>query len=434
LRNEIARCLAAVGAEDELREQPPKLLVVPHAGYVYSAAVAAHAYALLARWRTRITRVVLLGPAHRVPVHGLAAPGVAAFETPLGQVPIDRAAIADLRGLHQLVVDDRPHAQEHSLEVQLPFLQTLLAAFVLVPLVVGEASASEVAQVLEALWGGDETLVVISSDLSHYLSDAQARPRDRATVARMVAFATDLDPSEACGARPLNGALQVAQRRGLVPRLLDLRNSGDTAGDRRRVVGYAALAFDPPQAQAADAGLGDAVRAVARNAIARRLGLPTQPEPAHRALGQPGASFVTLHDARGQLRGCVGQIEPKQALLEDLRANAEAAAFRDPRFDPLARDEWEGLQLDVSLLEPLQPLPCRDEAQACAALRPGEDGVVLRWRNHQATLLPAVWRDLPQPHEFLAVLKRKAGLRRDFWADDMQLQRFAVRKLSTSAQ
>jgi MEMO1 family protein len=268
--------------------------------------------------------------------------------------------------------------------------------------------------------------VVISSDLSHYLSDAQARPRDRATIARMVAFATDLDPHEACGASPLNGALRVAQRHGLVPRLLDLRNSGDTAGDRRRVVGYAALAFDPPPARAADAGLGDAVRAVARNAIARRLGLPTQPEPAHCALAQPGASFVTLHDARGRLRGCVGQIEPKYLLIEDLRANAEAAAFRDPRFEPLGCDEWDGLQLEVSLLEPLQPLPCRSEAQACAALRPGEDGVVLRWRNHQATLLPAVWRDLPQPHEFLAVLKRKAGLRRDFWAADLQLQRFAV--------
>jgi AmmeMemoRadiSam system protein B len=242
LHAQIAECLAAASADDSARA--PKLLIVPHAGYVYSGVVAGHAYALLERWREQIERVVLLGPAHRVPVRGLAAPSVDAFETPLGRIPLDAAALAMLDELPQVVRDDRPHDGEHSLEVQLPFLQTVLGKFTLVPLVVGDASPAEVEQVIERLWGGDETLIVISSDLSHYLSYAQAQAIDGATARRILALDASIDHEEACGATPINGALQAARRHGLVPHLLDLRNSGDTAGDRRRVVGYGAIAFD----------------------------------------------------------------------------------------------------------------------------------------------------------------------------------------------
>jgi len=245
LHAQIAECLPAAGADDAARA--PKLLIVPHAGYVYSGVVAARAYSLLERWRGQIERVVLLGPAHRVPVRALAAPKVDAFETPLGRVPLDRAALATLDELPQVVRDDLAHEGEHSLEVQLPFLQTVLGDFMLVPLVVGDASPAEVAQVLERLWGGDETLIVISSDLSHYLPYASAQAIDAATARRIVALDAGLDQHEACGAIPINGALQVARRHGLVPRLLDLRNSGDTAGDRRRVVGYGAFVFDEPR-------------------------------------------------------------------------------------------------------------------------------------------------------------------------------------------
>jgi AmmeMemoRadiSam system protein B len=244
LRAQVARCLASAGAD--VPAHAPKLLVVPHAGYSYSGPVAAHAYALLANSSPPITRVVLLGPAHRFAPRGLAAPEAGVFETPLGRIEIDTDALAAVADLPQVVRDDRPHAHEHALEVQLPFLQSVLGTFRLVPLVVGDAGAAQVAQVLERLWGGAETLIVISSDLSHYLPYAQAQAIDRATVQRIVALAEDLEPHEACGAAPLNGALRAARRRALVPRLLDLRNSGDTEGDRRRVVGYAALAFDEP--------------------------------------------------------------------------------------------------------------------------------------------------------------------------------------------
>ena len=248
LRAQVAAFLAGAGAGDDAARLPPKLLITPHAGYEYCGAVAAHAYALLGRRREPIiSRVVLLGPAHRVAVRGLAAPEADAFETPLGQVALDVAALASLDDLPQVVRNDRVHEHEHSLEVQLPFLQTLLGSFTLVPLVVGDASAEAVAQVLERLWGSEETLIVISSDLSHYLPYEQAQAIDRATAQRILRLDAGLAPHEACGAAAINGALLAAHRHGLAPRLLDLRNSGDTAGDRDRVVGYGALAFEERQ-------------------------------------------------------------------------------------------------------------------------------------------------------------------------------------------
>ncbi len=247
LRAHVADYLAGVGTVDDVG-RTPKLLIAPHAGYEYCGEVAAHAYALLGRRREPIVRrVVLLGPAHRVAVRGLAAPDAEAFATPLGEVGLDLAALAGLDDLPQVVRSDRVHEREHSLEVQLPFLQMQLGSFTLVPLVVGDADAEAVAQVVERLWGGDETLIVISSDLSHYLRYEQARAADQATVRRILALDAGLGPHEACGAAAINGALLAARRHRLAPRLLAVRNSGDAVGDRDRVVGYGAIAFEEPQ-------------------------------------------------------------------------------------------------------------------------------------------------------------------------------------------
>ena len=233
----------ALAGAHPLAGAAPKALIAPHAGYVYSGPIAASAYAALEPVRNSIRRVVLLGPCHRVAVRGLALPSADAFDTPLGRVPVDREAVAALAGLPQVVVSGAAHAQEHSLEVQLPFLQRMLREFAIVPLAVGDASADEVADVLDRLWGGPETLVLISSDLSHYHRYDDAVRIDRATAAAIVALDPSLDHEQACGATPIAGLLTVARRRGLTAALLDLRNSGDTAGDRSRVVGYAAFAF-----------------------------------------------------------------------------------------------------------------------------------------------------------------------------------------------
>jgi AmmeMemoRadiSam system protein B len=250
LAGEVRGLLAAVPPVSAV---PPKAIVVPHAGYVYSGPIAAAAYARIGPAREAIRRVVLLGPAHRVAVRGLAVPEATAFATPLGSVDVDADAIGQALALPQVRVSAAAHAQEHSLEVQLPFLQALLGAFRIAPFVVGTASADEVAEVLDLLWGGPETLIVISTDLSHYHRYDDACAIDRGTAERILALTPALDHEQACGATPLNGFLVCARRHGLRPELLDLRNSGDTAGDRARVVGYAAFAFAPGSAAGAPA-------------------------------------------------------------------------------------------------------------------------------------------------------------------------------------
>jgi AmmeMemoRadiSam system protein B len=253
LASEVRAHLAGVKPQTEVLPAP-KALIVPHAGFVYSGPIAASAYARLAAARDTIRRVVLFGPTHRVPVRGLALPSVDAFATPLGEVRIDRDAVAEALTLPQVTTGDAPHAHEHSLEVQLPFLQTVLGDFSLVPFAVGDATPGEVSEVVDLLWGGDETLIVVSSDLSHYQRYAEARTTDRATGEAILAFAAHLDHDQACGATPINGLLIAARRRGLAVELLDLRNSGDTAGDRNRVVGYASFAFVEPGTGAVDDG------------------------------------------------------------------------------------------------------------------------------------------------------------------------------------
>lgn len=221
----------------------PKALIVPHAGYIYSGAIAATAYATLRPIAARIRRVVLLGPTHRVAVRGLALPGATAFDTPLGRVMLDTAAAQSIAHLPQVGVSAQVHAFEHSLEVQLPFLQSVLSDFTLLPLAVGMASSEEVAEVLECLWGGEETLIVISSDLSHYLPYATSQRVDKETVQSILNLEEPIPHDRACGGTPVSGLILAARQHHLTPHLLDLRNSGDTAGSRDQVVGYAALAF-----------------------------------------------------------------------------------------------------------------------------------------------------------------------------------------------
>ena len=221
----------------------PKALIVPHAGYIYSGPIAASGYTHLTKLRARITRVVLLGPTHRVAVHGLAIPTSEEFQTPLGGVRIDRTALDAIADWPQIVVSDEAHSEEDSLQVQLPFLQSLLDDFSLLPFAVGKAEPQAVAEVIEHFWGDEETLIVVSSDLSHYLPHDAAQQVDGQTAQRILELDTKLGDFQACGAAAINGFLLAAQHHDLRVQLLDLRNSGDIAGDQSRVVGYASFAF-----------------------------------------------------------------------------------------------------------------------------------------------------------------------------------------------
>ncbi len=406
----------------------PKALIVPHAGYVYSGPVAAHAYDALGPARDIVRRVVLMGPVHRVPVRGLAVPTCEAFDTPLGRVPLDHAALEAVQDLRQVVKSDAAHALEHSLEVQLPFLQRVLGQFSLVPFAVGMASVDEVAQVLERLWGGPETLLVISTDLSHYHSYEEARRIDGATLARIAEYACDIDHEQACGATPLNGMLALAKRKRMAIKLLAACNSGDTAGSKEQVVGYSAFGLYEGGEVSLDSA-GSVLLGIARGAIQTRLS-GTEHEMLEAAwLDQSGASFVTLKKS-GALRGCIGSLDALRALKADVAENAVSAAFRDPRFPALAPAEWPHCSVEVSLLSRPKPVRFADEADLLEQLLAGEDGLILEAYGRRATFLPQVWESIPDARLFLNELIRKAGLPADTRLTACKISRYRVVKFN----
>lgn len=449
----------------------PKAIIAPHAGYVYSGPVAASAYARIRPAAGRIRRVVLLGPCHRVPLRGLALSSAEAFATPLGTVPLDRELEQKLLELPQVQVFDETHFQEHSLEVHVPFLQVILDDFTLVPMVVGEATPDEVAEVLEAAWGGPETLIVISSDLSHYEGYDAARRIDHATCQAIEALdAAAIGHNQACGRVPVGGLLALARRRGLEVSTVDLRNSGDTAGPRDRVVGYGSWVFaEPPRKAATPAGAAAGVVAGAASGAAAgqakgaendfaaatralleahgetllhvaaasiehglRQGRPMPIDPTDYAadLRADGASFVTLK-RDGRLRGCIGTWMARQPLVECVADHAFSAAFKDPRFPPLAAEEIDGLSLSVSVLSAPAPMTFADEADLLGQLKPGVDGLIIEDAGRRALFLPAVWETLPRKEDFLGHLKVKAGLLAGHWSGGFKAWHFVAEETSS---
>jgi len=424
----------------------PKAIIAPHAGHVYSGAIAARAYALLEPARDRIRRVVMIGPGHRVPVQGLALSGATAWRTPLGDVPLDQGwARERLAGIEGVGVLDQAHAAEHSLEVHVPFLQMALGEVSLVPLVAGRAAPDLVARVLEALWGGPETVLLISSDLSHFLDYESCRRKDAATAAAIEALdPTPIGPQEACGCTAVNGLLTLARRRGLQIERLDLRNSGDTAGTRDRVVGYGAWAVHEASAKiakvadpmAATAALvsahGDDLTRLAAAGVEHgvhhsqppRVDLASVPEP----LRAWGAAFVTLTRAADDaLRGCIGSVEARRPLVQDVADHGFNAGFRDSRFPPVRASELPGLRVSVSVLTPPVPLPFTDRDDLLGQMRPGIDGLILEDAGRRGLFLPQVWTQVPAPEAFLSHLLRKAGLPETHWSDSVRIWRFETR-------
>ena len=427
----------------------PKAIIAPHAGFVYSGPVAATAYARIKPAKDTIKRVVLLGPCHRVPVRGLAASSADAFRTPLGDVPVDKEALNGILAMPQVQVFDATHGREHSLEVHLPFLQAVLGDFKLVPLVVGDASPDEVADVIEALWGGPETLVVISTDLSHHLDYETANRLDGATCKAI----ENLDPTaigreQACGRMPMSGLLVLAKRRGLTIATVDLRNSGDTAGSRDQVVGYGSwLLFEDPKAKTAKSSEEDSFEAATRALLARfgptllhvaaasiesglAGGKPLAVSPGDHApeLRAKGACFVTLKRLK-RLRGCIGSSAARRPLVIDAAENAFAAAFRDRRFPQLEKNELVGLELSMSVLSPQVPMAFGDEADLLGQLRPKTDGLIIEDGGRRALFLPSVWESLPEAATFLKHLKNKAGMAADHWSNNFRAWRFVAEEI-----
>ncbi len=416
----------------ESRHTLPKGIIAPHAGYVYSGPIAGSAYSALNGLRGRVRRVIVFGPAHFVRLRGMAIPTADTFQTPLGPVPIDREAVEQALTLPFVLLNDAAHTREHSLEVHVPFLQEVLGDFQVLPLAVGEVTAEEVSQVIELLWGGDETLFVVSSDLSHF-HDYETAMRVDTETARLIESLRfeELTGERCCGFRPISGMLEAARHRGLRVRRVDLRNSGDTAGPRDRVVGYGAFVVEMGD----DELTGDDRRAlldVAGQSIAH--GISTGGELAIDLANQPDrllarqACFVTLH-VDGKLRGCIGSLEGSEPLVANVARNAWLAAFRDPRFGKLTRDEFPSLEIHISLLSPPEELHFQSEADLLSQIRPGVDGLTLIEGGRRGTLLPSVWRSVRDAHEFLAHLKKKTGLAPNYWSDTIRVERYTAESI-----
>jgi AmmeMemoRadiSam system protein A len=347
-----------------------------------------------------------------VHLNGFAIPTTSHFTTPLGQVMIDKSFINKLIDLDSVHFMDEAHADEHCIEIQLPFLQVSLPEFTIVPVVVGNASTAQVETLLDLIWGGDDTLIVISTDLSHFLDYQSALVKDAQTATLIEKMAYDkLKPDQACGARPLGGLLKRAKRENMNIERLGMCNSADTAGNRERVVGYGAWALYDAQNQARERE--HILLTLARQSIEHGFttSAPLQVDNNNYPMNlrQPAACFVTL-ETGGKLRGCIGHMEASQSLVKAVADSAFKAAFRDPRFEALTEQEYPDVSLSISILTPQFEIFFQSDEDILKQLRPQIDGLTIKSGRHQATFLPSVWEKLPQPDQFLAHLKNKAGI------------------------
>lgn len=424
----LERCLGGARATGGV---DAKVLVAPHAGWIFSGPVAGTAYAVLRPRAAQITRVVLLGPAHRVAFRGIATTSADAWATPLGTLPVDWAGLQIAMAVPGVGVADGAFAEEHSLEVHAPFIQRVFPNAAIVPLLVGDASQAQVADVVGRLWGGPETLIMVSSDLSHFHDQQTARRLDDDTAAAIETLRPDLINGQgACGHRALNGVLDQARQRDLRVTALDLRTSGDTQGNPERVVGYGAFAMEyAHSARLTDADRRQLVEAARygvrfgiENGRAPVVRLGTELSPPLRARR---ACFVTL-TLDGQLRGCIGSMIPHRPLLPDVVDNAWKAAFGDPRFPKLTAGELDRLEVSISILSTPRPIRFADEADLVRQVRPDIDGLIMQDSGHRGIFLPSVWAGIPRAETFVTQLKRKSGLPAEHWSDTLRVFRYTT--------
>jgi len=419
-----------------------KALITPHAGYAYSGPVAAQAF------RTLVGRsyktVIVIGPSHYALVAAASVSGTGRYRTPLGEVPVSPKA-RELGKLRPFEIDARATVErpnwwrqssrteptpseenaetwEHSVEVEIPFLQQTLGRFSLVPVVMGDVDTAKAGKALARVID-DDTLIVASSDLSHYHPYAEARALDQRCVDAILKLDTEsMAAQEACGKNPILTLLQVAKQRGWKPRLLDLRNSGDVAGDKSSVVGYTAIAFYAeaasvdPDTYSRDDGrqLLKLARDSVQAAVSHRSAPSIEGDALPAKLQVKRGTFVTLNE-RGELRGCIGHLGAMEPLYQDVIDNARAAALEDPRFPPVSVKEVEQLEIEVSVLTPPQPLTFTSPDDLLRKLQPHKDGVVLRIGDRTSTYLPQVWEMIEDKVQFLNTLSEKAGLPPQAW-------------------
>jgi MEMO1 family protein len=420
LRGDVEKYLAVAASTTP----PVNILIAPHAGYVFSAAVAAYAYARASR---AARTVILIGPSHHKRFDGVHVTDAKYYETPLGKVEVNQEISSKLSKNPLCLRAPGAEENEHCLEVQIPFLQVILGAgkFTIVPLITGNVGAKAVAEMLSPFID-DTTMVVASSDLSHYQPQSDARDIDDATISTVVSGNSD-GFMEACGETAMRVVMEIAAKRGLVAELVDARTSYETApeyGDPHRVVGYAAIVFTKNDASSGgeedfNRQEKDYMLKLARETLSSavrdgKITPPSKPKPELSRLARNYGCFVTLN-SHGQLRGCIGNIEPIKPLYKGIADNAVNAAFHDPRFPEVKSAELGDIKIEVSVLTKPAPLGAKSPDEILKKLVPFEHGVILKLGSRQSTFLPQVWEQLPDKVMFLEHLAMKAGAGRNDW-------------------
>lgn len=425
LAREVAVCLDR--GRGEAPPVPPRAIIAPHAGYAYSGWLAGAAWA-----RTDgapVRHAVVLSPSHRHAFDGIALPSGAGYAMPGFDLPIHAAARAALVADGLAHVDDAAHDREHGAETQFPFLHALHPGADVVPLVLGRVDDARVAAVIDRLDALlDHPLFVLSSDLSHFLTQDAAIAHDD-EAARLIETGgwRGLTGQHACGMKAIRG--YFASRTGAGARVTRLgrATSADVTGDRRRVVGYGAWALHGPDGDAIAPGDRAALLRVARDALVSRTRRGRAPHVEETSfsprLRGHGAAFVTLTRA-GALRGCIGSLQALRPLVRDVAENAVRAGHEDPRFAGVTLAELDEIRVKVAVLGPPARLEFGSEDDLVALLRPGEDGLILTDGRARGTFLPMVWENLPEPRDFWRQLKRKAGLPEDHWSATLEVQRY----------
>ena len=420
----------------------PRILIVPHAGYAYSAATAGKAYAKLQQYADKIKTVILVGPSHRVALKGVALSSADYFTTPLGKVALNKEIMAQLQSNPQFKLNDLAHKDEHSLEVQLPFLQKVLKNFQIVPLVYGDVSPQVLAGEILPLLEKKDTLLVVSADLSHYHDYTTAKQLDKQTAQLVEQKKPELQDHMSCGAIGINAALIVAKEKAYRPTTIDLINSGDTLGDKDRVVGYGAWSFEKaPEFQtrlsqleqetknlqqfskAYGKELLQIVASTLQKAVTEHKSYSPSRKDYADELFNKGASFVTLK-LNKELRGCVGTVIPHVAIAQDVADNTYRAAMEDNRFSPLTQAELGSLSFSVSLLTRFEPIIYKNADDLLSQINAGVDGIIIREGDRQGLFLPSVWQELPDKEEFMKQLKIKAGINPSYWSENLRVYRF----------
>ncbi|MBE6444285.1 MAG: AmmeMemoRadiSam system protein B [Alphaproteobacteria bacterium] len=418
----------------------PQIVIVPHAGYRYSAQVAAHAYKRLQPFKDKIKKVFLLGPSHQVWVNGVALSPAKQFKTPLGLVKTDEQIILELAKNKLFKFNAKAHLKEHSLEVQLPFLQKTLDNFTIIPLLYGEANPEEIAKILEPYLEGDSSILIASADLSHYLDYATAKKVDEQT-SKNIEGSLAITHHQSCGATAVNTAMILAKKFGLVPRLLDMANSGDVSNDKNKVVGYGSWVYENTEDDKVLEGIEleqkhlqnfarhnkKALVEVVKTALDRAVNQNEyfQPERMNfnNVLFDKGASFVTL-EKKGKLRGCIGSVVANKAIAVDLANNTYAAALNDSRFTPVTPDELKDISFTIALLTNFEEIQFDSVEDLLSKIKVDVDGLLIQDGERQGLFLPAVWKQIPDKQEFLTELKIKAGLSPSYWSDRVKMFRF----------